>query len=306
MTSAATVAAEQGKPVMTRAAKGKHVTNRADTIAAEVGERVIPVSHVDEREAELRAGPLAARLPHPHSAEGRNLRRWLVQVMVAEALVEDEAITLGLVTEASAVEPVEEDGAAFGLVTEASAVGLAWVGEGSRSGRLTLAAALRTGGVVAAVTASMPLARKLRGTVTAWVRVPEEEVRAYYDRNLDRFTRPEVRHVSRAGGASLGPVRLGELTGPLETAIFSAGEGDVVGPIEGPGGPWTVRVDRVEPGGRRPYEEVRAGIASELTAVAVEQTFAGWLERRYAEKVRLRSGFEHPADPNHADATHRH
>ncbi|MEV7966099.1 peptidylprolyl isomerase [Sphaerisporangium sp. NPDC088356] len=252
--------------------------SRVAMVAAEVGERVVPVSDVDAREAELRAGPLAARLPHPRSAEGRNLRRWLVQVLVTEALVEEEAAALGLV----AVE------------------------DRPRPGPLTLPAALRTGGVVAAVTVSMPLARELRAVVTAGVRVPEEEVRAYYDRNPDRFTRHETRHVSRAGGASLGRVRRGELPGPLETAVFSAREGEVVGPVEGPGGPWTVRVDTVEPGGPLPYEAIRDTIASELTSVAVERAFAGWLERRYAEKVRLWPGFEHPADPSHADATHRH
>ncbi|WP_214410638.1 peptidylprolyl isomerase [Sphaerisporangium fuscum] len=250
-------------------------------VAAEVGDRVVTVAQVDAREAELRAGPLASRLPHPHSAEGRNLRRWLVQMLVTEALVEDEAAALGLVAPAAPPPPAP----------------------------LTLPAALRTGGVVAAVTASMPLARALRDAVTAGVDVPEDEVRGYYDRNLDRFTDPEVRHVSRLRGqgeSSLGPVRRGELTGALEEAVFSAEEGEVVGPVEGPGGPWTLRVDRIRPGGRRPYETVREGIARELTSVAVDQAFAGWLERRYAEKVRLWAGFEHPADPHHADATHRH
>jgi [acyl-carrier-protein] S-malonyltransferase len=257
----------------------ERVEGHAGAVAAEVGERVIPVAHVDAREAELRAGPLAARLPHPLSAEGRNLRRWLVQMLVTEALVEREA----------------------------AARGLASHGEGGRGpGTLTLPAALRTGGVVAAVTASMPLAGELRDAVTAGVRVPEEQVRAYYDRNLDLFTRVEVRHVSRPGGASLGPVRRGELAGPLGTAVFSAREGEVVGPVEGPGGSWTLRVDKIEPGGRRPYEAVRDGIAAELTSIAVEQAFAGWLERRQAETVRLRPGFEHPADPRQADATHRH
>ncbi|GAA3796356.1 hypothetical protein GCM10022226_14570 [Sphaerisporangium flaviroseum] len=265
-------------------------------VAAEVGARVIPVAQVDAREAELRAGPLAARLPHPHGAEGRNLRRWLVQVLVTEALVEQEATALGLLATDGGSRPgTEESGRPPG-----SADG------GSRSGALTLAAALRTGGVVAAVTASMPLARELRRAVTAGVAVPEEEVRDYYDRNLDRFTRPEARHVSRAGGSSLGPVRRGELTGDLEAAIFSATEGETVGPVMGPGGPWTVRVDRIEPGGLRPYESVRDEIAAELTAVAIEQAFSAWLDRRYAEQVRLRPGFEHPADPHHADATHHH
>ncbi|MDH2424431.1 peptidylprolyl isomerase [Sphaerisporangium sp. TRM90804] len=247
-------------------------------IAAEVGERAVTVAQVDAREAALRAGPLAARLPHPHSAEGRNLRRWLVQVLVTEALIEQEA----------------------------AARGLAAPDDGDAPTSLTLTAALRTGGVVAAVTASMPLARVLRRAVTAGVGVGEREVRAYYDRNLDRYTRPESRHVSRVEGASLGRVRRGELPGPLEAAVFAAGEGEVAGPVDGPGGPWTVRVEGVDPGGRVPFETVREEIAAELTALAVERAFARWLERRAAERVRLRHGFEHPADPQHSDATHRH
>ncbi|MFC4535056.1 DUF7158 domain-containing protein [Sphaerisporangium dianthi] len=258
------------------------VMTSAAAVAAEVGEQVIPVAHVDAREAELRAGPLASRLPRPHSAEGRNLRRWLVQVLVTEALVEQESAALGIEGPGDAPRPAPA---------------------------LTLSAALRTGGVIAAVSAAMPQARALREAVTAGFQVPEEAVRAYYDRNLDRFTRPETRHVSRIDGervSSFGPVRRGELTGPLEGAVFAAEEGETVGPVEGPGGPWTLRVDRVEPGGRRPYEAVRAGITAELTAVAVEQAFAGWLERRYVEKVRLHPGYEHPADPRHPDATHHH
>lgn len=218
---------------------------------------------------------------------------------------------------------------------EAAALGLGPPADAPRPGPLTLPAALRTGGVVAAVTASMPLARLLRDAVTAGVTVPEERVRAYYDRNLDRYTRPEVRHVSRldgprapradrtgcpavrsvnrtddpegrVGDAPLGAVRRGELAGPLGEAIFSAREGETAGPVEGPGGRWTVRVDRIDPGRRRPYEEVRDGIAAELASVAVDRAFAAWLERRYAERVRLHHGYEHPADPHHADATHRH
>ncbi|MEU8268817.1 peptidylprolyl isomerase [Sphaerisporangium sp. NPDC049002] len=278
------------------------------TVAAEVGERVVLVSDVDAREAELRAGPLAARLPHPRGAEGRNLRRWLVQVLVTEALVEQEAAALGLTPADDRSGPNDPvDGRARpDVAVDGRARPDVVVGDRARSGPLALPAALRTGGVVAAVTVSMPLARALRAVVTAGVRASEDEVRAYYDRNLDRFTRPETRHVSKAGGASLGPVRRGELAGPLEAAIFSAREGEVVGPVEGPGGPWTVRVDAIEPGGPRPYEEVREIIASELTSVAVERAFASRLERRYAEKVRLRPGYEHPADPSHADATHRH
>ncbi|MEO3813685.1 peptidylprolyl isomerase [Sphaerisporangium sp. B11E5] len=245
-------------------------------VAAWVGGRVVTVAEVDAREAALRGGPMAARLPSPRSPEGRNLRRWVAQVLVTEELIAQEAAALGLTAPAAPPAP------------------------------LTLPDALRAGGVVAAVAASSSLARAVREAVTAGTMVPEEEVRGYYDRNPDRFTHPETRHVSRPDGTSLGPVRRGEMAGPLEDAVFTAAEGDVVGPLDGPGGPWTLRVDRVDPGGTRPYEDVRDTIAAELTEAATVRAFTTLLDHRYAGQVRLHRGFEHPADPRHPDATHRH
>ncbi|GII76300.1 malonyl CoA-ACP transacylase [Sphaerisporangium rufum] len=250
-----------------------------------MGERPIPVALVDARERELRSGPLAARLPPPGGAEGRNLRRWLVQMLVAEALVEQEAAALGLPAAVSGSPPAVN---------------------GPAAGGLTLPAALRSGGVAAALLVAMPLARAVRTALTAGLRVPEEEIRAYYDRNLDRFTRPEVRYVTWPGGDPLGPVRRGELPSALEDAVFRARPGEVAGPLPGSGGPWTLRVDRVVPGGIRPYRAVRAEIAAELGAVAADRAFAAWLDRRHAERVRLAPGYEHPADPRHPDATHHH
>jgi [acyl-carrier-protein] S-malonyltransferase len=125
-------------------------------IAAWVGDRAIPVSTVDERVALLQAGPYAARLPHPYTMEGRNLRRWLTQALVTEAVVEHEAFVRG-VTASGSWQPV------------------------------TRSAALRTGGVVAAVLAAHPLARALRDAVTGSVTVPDETVVDYYRRNRDRY-----------------------------------------------------------------------------------------------------------------------
>jgi [acyl-carrier-protein] S-malonyltransferase len=125
-------------------------------IAAWVGDRAIPASAVDERVAALRAGPYAARLPHPSTMEGRNLRRWLTQALVTEAVVEHEASLRGLTAAGSA-------------------------------SRLSRSAALRTGGVAAAVLAAHPLARALRDAVTGLVTVPEATVVDYHRRNRDRY-----------------------------------------------------------------------------------------------------------------------
>lgn len=125
-------------------------------IAAWVGDRAIPAAAVDERVAQLRGGPYAARLPHPSTIEGRNLRRWLTQALVTEAVIEREASLRGLTAAGSA-------------------------------SRVSRSAALRSGGVAAAVLAAHPLARALRDAVTAHVTVPEVTVVDYHRRNRDRY-----------------------------------------------------------------------------------------------------------------------
>ncbi|MEZ0074217.1 hypothetical protein [Planotetraspora sp. GP83] len=184
--------------------------------AAYVGERPILVEDVEARVDALRRGPLAGRLPQPGTADGRNLRRWVVQVMTHEAVIETEAAALGVSAE-------QENGGRQGL---------------------TLPVALRMGGVAAAVLASMPVARALRRRIGQEIVVPVEECRAYHERNRDLYVEP--------------------------------------------------------------YEQVGGLIEAELREAAVDREFSAWLGRRHAALVRLMPGFEHPADPRHPDATHRH
>ena len=66
------------------------------TAVAWVGGTPVDVSDVDCREVELRSGPVAPTLPREHTGEGRQLRRWLVQVLVAERLVATAARDLSL------------------------------------------------------------------------------------------------------------------------------------------------------------------------------------------------------------------
>ncbi|MFI7630972.1 peptidylprolyl isomerase [Microbispora rosea] len=267
-------------------------------IAAVVGERVVTVAEVDRRLRLMRGGPLAARLPRPETAEGRNLRRWLVQVMVAEALAEQEAARLGLAPEHSgppgplpAPEPLSAPGPCPQSGGAADVPGAV----------LTLAGALRTGGVAAAVLAASPAARAVCQALAAGREPAEDEVRDYYRRNLDRFTTPETRWVR-----PFGPVRRGEIAGPIEDAVFAARQGETVGPVEGPGGPWTLVVELIEAARREPYAAVRERIRAELAKENGERAFARWLDARHAGSVVLTPGHEHPADPAQPDADHRH
>lgn len=270
-------------------------------VAATAGDRVITVAEVDRRLRLVRGGPLASRLPRPETAEGRNLRRWLVQVMVAEALCEQEAARLGLVPDHVGPEnplPTPRPLPAPGLCPPGPSSGGTAV---APEAVLTLAGALRTGGVAAAVLAVSPAARAVCRVLAEGHEPAEDEVRDYYRRNLDRFTTPETRWVR-----PFGPVRRGEITGPIEDAVFAARHGETVGPVEGPGGPWTLVVERIEAARREPYAAVRERIRAELAQESGERAFARWLDARHADSVVLTPGHEHPADPAQPDADHRH
>jgi [acyl-carrier-protein] S-malonyltransferase len=127
--------------------------------AAIVGGVAVPVHEVDAREARLRASRSASSLPRPGTSEGRQLRRWLTQLLVTERVATAEAIARGLSVDGA---PSEDD-----LLPDMSV-------------RLEI-------GSVAASVLSDPLARALFVDVTGDVDVTEEAVAAYEKRNPSRF-----------------------------------------------------------------------------------------------------------------------
>jgi [acyl-carrier-protein] S-malonyltransferase len=126
---------------------------------ATVGGIAVPVDDVDVREARLRDGPLAAALPAAGTSEGRQLRRWLTQLIVTERVVAAEAAALS-VTAWDA--PSESE-----LLPDTTA-------------RLEI-------GSIAAAALSDPYARALFARVTAAVDVSDDEVAGYHARNPLRF-----------------------------------------------------------------------------------------------------------------------
>ncbi|MGD1171822.1 malonyl CoA-ACP transacylase [Mycobacterium seoulense] len=132
------------------------------SVVATVAGIPVRVDEVDAAEARLRAGPGAAALPSRGTGEGRQLRRWLTQLMVTERVVAAEADARGLSGRGA---PSEAE-----LLPDATA-------------RLEL-------GSVAAAALADPRARALFADVTAGVRVADEEVAAYHARNPLRFAEP--------------------------------------------------------------------------------------------------------------------
>jgi [acyl-carrier-protein] S-malonyltransferase len=135
-------------------------------IAATVGGVAVPVDEVDGREAQLRDGPLAAALPAAGTSEGRQLRRWLTQLVVTERVVAVEAAALGLTGQDA---PTEAE-----LLPDTTA-------------RLEI-------GSVAAAVLSDPCARALFARVTAAVDVSDDDVAGYHARNPLRFAATSPAH----------------------------------------------------------------------------------------------------------------
>ncbi|OJZ69787.1 malonyl CoA-ACP transacylase [Mycobacterium paraffinicum] len=132
------------------------------SVAATVAGVAVPVEAVDAAETRLRGRRGAATLPAAGTAEGRQLRRWLTQLIVTERVVAAEAEARGLSGRGA---PAERE-----LLPDATA-------------------RLEIGSVAAAVLAD-PRARALFAHVTAAVRVSDEEVAAYHARNPLRFAVP--------------------------------------------------------------------------------------------------------------------
>ncbi|MED5812809.1 malonyl CoA-ACP transacylase [Mycolicibacterium sp. 050232] len=132
--------------------------------AARVAGKPVSTKEIDAREAALRAGNRASALPRPGTSEGRQLRRWLTQLVVAERVVDGEATARGLsASGAPGLDEVLPDTAA----------------------RLEI-------GSVAAATLGTPAARAVFADVTAAVEVSDTEVAAYHARNPLRFAEAQA------------------------------------------------------------------------------------------------------------------
>jgi [acyl-carrier-protein] S-malonyltransferase len=248
------------------------------TAVAWVAGTPVDMSDVDALEAGLRAGPVSATLPREGTREGRQLRRWLVQVLVAERLIESEAAARGV--SARGAPPLES------IATDRAAL-------------------LMLGSVAADLLSRSAIARAVFATVTASVAVDPAEVERFYAANPEGFGVPEVR-VVRSPDGPVRVLRQGEVPGPVEAAVFAAAVGDVVGPVRDASGEHVFEIVEVRPGRVRPLAEAAPEIEERLLAAARRRAFTAWLDEHVAANVRLAPGYEHPGDPAQPDNTHRH
>jgi [acyl-carrier-protein] S-malonyltransferase len=87
------------------------------TVAAWVDGQPLDAAEIDARLARLRELDRARALPHPHTREGRQLRRWVAQVAVVERLCENE---IGSREVAPLAVSARADAAALGSIVAAA------------------------------------------------------------------------------------------------------------------------------------------------------------------------------------------
>jgi [acyl-carrier-protein] S-malonyltransferase len=238
-------------------------------ILATVAGKPISTSQLERRMAEIARGPRGRHVP-PAGSGANGIRTWILRELVDEAILVEEARAAGIV--GSSAETV-------------------------------------TAGDVAL----------LVRLVSDRVVVKMSDVRDYFERNRDLFRRPAARTVRLATGPSaadvgaldLGTVapmtiRRGQLVGALEDAIFGAAVGADVGPIETDLGWHTARVEGVQAESTVPFEKVRRDIEAELLGAARLAAFDEWLGGRRRALARMAPDHEHPGQPGHGPASHRH
>lgn len=186
----------------------------AHDVAAWVYGEPITAAEVAKRLEAVRSSAFGARLASIGTAEGRNTRRWVTQLICAERIV------LRALAEA-------------GISVSARSIGL------------TIDRALALGGVSAAAVAAIP---EFGTWARSWpLPVNESEVRSYYDRNPDLYADRGIN-----------------------------------------------------------YAAARDEITSTLREASADRAITLWLDQQLAQHVVLADGYEHPADPAHADAAHHH
>lgn len=129
------------------------------SVAAVVDGVPVSVADVDAREKRLRESTIASSLPRPGTSEGRQLRRWLTQLLVTERVVAVEAASRGLDADGA---PTEQE-----LLPDTTS-------------RLEI-------GSITAAALGLPLGRALFADVTSVVDVTGADVASYQARNPGRF-----------------------------------------------------------------------------------------------------------------------
>lgn len=274
--------------------------DRGQAVVGWVQGRPVASHELDEYLRELSSTPVADRLGFsPRSAPGANqaaaVRTWALKGLLVERLLSQEAVRLGISGPWSPHNLTDRLQARGELValqpTEAEL--LAYYD--ANLGRYRYAEARRVRHVLVA------RSEHAEGLARSW------PVRPY---DLTGFSelarRVSTDDGSRRRGGDIGWVERGNLSGPLEEAIFSCPAGQTRGPVATAFGWHLIAVDAERPAGLQTFEHCRESIRAEMTHDRRWTAWREWLDRRIAEDITVPPPSEHPARPGLPGLAHRH
>ncbi|MDP9228340.1 MAG: peptidyl-prolyl cis-trans isomerase, partial [Actinomycetota bacterium] len=160
---------------------------------------------------------------------------------------------------------------------------------------------------------STKIQEKVTGEPTA---ASEDDARKFYEANEEQFQQPESRNIrivlnqdqaavedaaaqlkqdnspenwakiasaastdeaSKSDGGVRDSVTPGTFQGDLDTQIFDAAEGEVIGPVQTPEGFYVFQVDTVIPPATTSFDDARAQIDEQLSGLAQQEVFSAFL-----------------------------
>ncbi|MBK6846184.1 MAG: peptidylprolyl isomerase [Proteobacteria bacterium] len=285
-----------------------------ERVVAVVNDEIILLSEVEQR-----AAPFAGQLASVADAEQRKLRRAQLRRQVLEQMVDDKLIEQQARTHKLTVEEADLDRAVQevmrrnNLTREQLGQALAQEGQTVESYKQQM---LRP---------QLLRLKVLNVQVRARVSVGDDELRALYQQNLrtlDAEAKVQARQLllavpaaalpqqvasrralaeqlakrlaggadfaqlarqysddaaTRAKGGDLGTLTRGTLPGKVEDALFGAKAGQWLGPLATPQGFYLVQVTQREESAARPFEEVREQLRDQLYSQKMEQATKSWL-----------------------------
>jgi peptidyl-prolyl cis-trans isomerase C len=97
-------------------------------------------------------------------------------------------------------------------------------------------------------------------------------------------------------GGDLGCLGRGETVPNFEEAVFGAGQGEIVGPVETEFGYHIIEVTDIQEEATQPLSEVEAQIRDQLTTEAQTEEFTAWLQKQKEQRnVKYLPGYKPPA-----------